>query len=255
MYLNLQFKETYRYINPKDYIEIFLMPDWYLQLQPQLQEYFYNYDGDKKRKSQRWLETRGEFVKMASELLESNQIALGNSGSNWDEKRKAIKNIVIHHSSTPSNTPLQTINALGLIRLYAPVYSKKNTKQFGRPLWSNHFYNGKPTFIAYHYIIEQDGTIHHILNDEQIGWHAGDWNINCNSIAICFLDELEEKKPTIKAIQSARKIIAKYPDCKLLGHREVSKKTTCPGKLFLGEKGWKSLLLPQNRRQIIDNSN
>lgn len=243
----MEFKESYKYINPKDYIAKFAATDWYLKLQPELQEYFYSYNGNEEDKSQQWLERRKEFVKMVSELLEAGQIALGRSGTDWDEERKPVDTIIIHHSSTPPDTHLQAINVLGLIRLYAPIYSQKDSEQFGQPLWSNHFYKGKPTFIAYHYIIEQDGTIHHILQDEKIGWQAGNWEMNCRSVAICFLDDLKEKEPTKEAIQAAHDIIQKYRGCKLLGHKEVNEKTSCPGKLFFGESGWKNFLTTKNK--------
>ncbi|MDD5360824.1 MAG: peptidoglycan recognition family protein [Ignavibacteria bacterium] len=243
----MEFKESYKYINPKSYIEKFAAADWYLLLKPELQEYFYGYIKIRENKSEEWQESRKEFVKMVCEFVEADQIAFGSSGTNWDKERKSINKIVIHHSSTDPNTSLQVINALGLIRLYAPFYSQKDNEQFGQPIWSNHIYKGKPTFIAYHYIIEQDGTVHHILLDEHIGWQSGNWEINCKSISICFLDDLDEKQPTKEAMQAAQKIIQKYHGCKLLGHKEVNELTSCPGKLFLGKDGWKNLLTTQKK--------
>ena len=239
----MKFNQDYKYINPQDYVYIFSNPQWYLQLQKELKEFFYDYDGKKENKSREWLERRKEFVKMVSELLEANQIALGNSGINWDKERLLIDTIVIHHTSTPANTPIIAINALGLIRLYALEYSKKDEEQFGQPVWSNHFYKEKPTFVAYHYIIKSDGSYEQILQDEQIGWHCGNWNYNRRSVAICFLDDLKEKLPTDKAIQSAQEIIKKYSNCNILGHREIKALTICPGNLFLGKTGWKKLLI------------
>lgn len=239
----MKFKETYKYINPAEYTEIFSNPQWYLNIQPELQEYFYKYDGNKENKFEEWLERRKEYAKMISEILESDQIALGNSGVNWDEERLAIDTIVIHHTSTPPDTSISVINALGLIRLYAPNYSKKESEQFGQPIWSNHFYQNRQTFIAYHYIIRQDGSFEQILQDDQIGWHCGNWNYNCRSIAICFLDDLKEKRPTEKALQTAREIIKKYPNCNIFGHKEIKPSTTCPGNQFIENSGWKNDLL------------
>ena len=93
--------------------------------------------------------------------------------------------------------------------------------------------------IAYHYIIKQDGSFEHILQDDQIGWHSGNWNYNCRSIAICFLDDVQENRPTLQAIQTARTIIRRYSNCKIVGHKEVNQKTKCPGSLFSGTGGWK----------------
>ena len=220
--------------------------DWYLQLQPELQGYFYRYDGNKEKKSHAWLAKRSELVKMVCELLEADKIALGSFGPHWDEERKPIETIVIHHSSTPPETSLQVINALGLIRLYAPFYSQKEGEHFGKPIWSNHFYKSRQTFIAYHYIIRKDGSFEHTLQDNQIGWHCGNWHLNCRSIAICFLDDLKERRPSKKALRTAREIIKKYPNCDILGHKEIKPTTTCPGNLFVGKEGWRNNLLSEN---------
>lgn len=239
----MKFKETYKYINPNKYIDIFSRPDWYLEMQTVLEEYFYDYDGNKENKPQEWLDTRSEYVEMICELLETNQIRLANFGDNLDNDRLPIDTIVIHHSSTPPDISIEVINALGLIRLYGPFYSKSKSEQFGQPIWSNHRYKNRQTFIAYHYIIKQDGTFEHILKDSEIGWHCGNWNYNCRSIAICFLDDLKKDPPTSKALQTAKKIIRKYPHCKILGHREIKLSTLCPGSLFLGKEGWRNKLL------------
>jgi len=236
------FKQNYRYIDPYNYLDAFSSPQWYLKLEKELKEFFYNYDGTMKKRTQQWKDKRAEFVTMIAELLENEKIALGTYGSNFDRKRLPIDTIVIHHTSTPANTPIMKINALGLIRLYAPEYSQKDSRRFGKAIWSNHFYKGKPTFIAYHYIVKRDGTYEQVLKDEYIGWHCGDWNYNCRSIAICFLDGLLDRVPSKKAIQTAKEIIKKYPNCKVLGHREISSQTICPGNLFLGQEGWGKLL-------------
>ena len=59
---------------------------------------------------------------------------------------------------------------------------------------------------------------------------------------MAFVDELEDARPMDAAIVAAREIIGGYPDCRVIGHREVISGTACPGNLFLGEAGWKSEL-------------
>lgn len=238
----MKFEKAYQYINPNEYIDIFSKQNWYLEMQSVLEEYFYGYDGNRESKPQEWLVTRSEYVKMVCELLENDRIFLADSGKDWDEDRLPIDTIVIHHSSTSPDIAIEVINALGLIRLYAPFFSKSKSDHFGQPIWSNHRYKNRQTFIAYHYIIKQDGTFEQILQDSHIGWHCGDWNYNRSSIAICFLDDLKKTPPTGKALQTAKKIISKYPQCKILGHREIKLSTLCPGGLFLGNKGWRNIL-------------
>lgn len=101
----MEFKEEYKYIKPAEYINIFSNPQWYLAIQSELKEFFYDYDGNKENKTKKWLEKRREFAKMICELLKANKIALGNYGIDWDKERLPIDTIVIHHTSTPSNIP------------------------------------------------------------------------------------------------------------------------------------------------------
>ncbi len=239
----MEFQKTYKHINPYLYFEIFKNPQWYLKLEHELSEFFYNYNGNKEEKSEQWFEKRKEFIEMVAELLKNNEIVLAKSGKNWDEERLPVDTIVIHHTSSPPDKTIDFINALGFIRLYSSVYGNGKSDQYGKPIWSNHFYQEKQIFIAYHYLIKPDGSFENILQNSQIGWHCGDWEYNRRSIAICFFDDLKEKGPTENALQTAREIIKKYPNCHILGHREIKDSTFCPGNLFLGDTGWKNKLL------------
>ena len=237
--LEFKFNEKYLHIKPEDYLEIFQKPDWYLELKDMLDEFFWSYDG-KEKKSKEWLTKRKEIVKMVEELLKANLIALGSEGKNHDVGRKPVDTIIIHHSSTSPTASLTYINALCLLRLYAKTYSNEENSEYGRPLWSNHLKEGRQTFIPYHYIIRRDGTFEKILEDGMMGWHAGNWGMNCKSIAICFLDDLEKNKPTENALKTAAMLIKKYNPKQVLGHKEINLNTTCPGKSF---SEWKFALL------------
>jgi hypothetical protein len=88
------------------------------------------------------------------------------------------------------------------------------------------------------------------LEDGEIGWQAGNWNINCRSVAICFDGDYENGRPSDIELQAAARLIARHypgiPKERLFGHREVNLKTTCPSNLFLSEgekRGWKEDLL------------
>lgn len=214
-------------------------PKWYIHLKDYFEKYFFIQYNDKK--SQEWREDRSKIVNIIADLLESHKLSLGENGPDFDLERKEIDTIVIHHTSTPSDTKLSYLNALTLIRLYVSEFLDQKRDYYGLPIWSGHFYEAQQTFIPYHYLVRSNGSVEHILKDEYIGWHAGNWDINCRSIAISFVDELEEKAPTNEAINSAKEIIKKYKDCKVLGHCEI-RDTKCPGTLFLGENGWKKKL-------------
>lgn len=239
----MRFKEEYKYINTASYVEIFSHPQWYLELREELKEYFYDYKGDKSDKAKEWLEKREEFKKMVCELLNGSQIRFAENGEDLDKERLPIDTIIIHHSSTLSDIPTVYLDALGLLRLYAPIYSSEKSLKYGKPVWSGHFYGEKQIFIGYHYLVRQDGSFEQILEDRYIGWHSGNWDCNKRSIAICFVDDLTDKKPSEEAIKAARGIIRKYSRCNVLGHREVLPTTICPGNLFLEKEGWKNDLL------------
>lgn len=231
--MDFKFSEKYTQINPYDHLETFQDPDWYVKMDEMLAEFFYTYTG-KEKKPKEWLKKREEIVKMVDELLRANMISLGDSGKDWDKERRPVEFAIIHHTSTSPKTSLAYLNALTLIRLYAKAYSNKESTEYGKPIWSNHVKDGRQTFIPYHYLIRRDGTFERVLNDDQTGWHSGDFEMNCKSIAICFIDDLEDSKPTSQAMQTAMSILKRYGISRdnVLGHREINQSTTCPGKRF-----------------------
>jgi N-acetyl-anhydromuramyl-L-alanine amidase AmpD len=105
-------------------------------------------------------------------------------------------------------------------------------------------------FWPYHWFVREDGRVERLLKDHEIGWQAGDWDINCRSVAICFDGDYENSRPSDIELHAAAKIIKEnYSQVsreRIFGHREVNPKTTCPSNLFLsedGKRGWKEDLL------------
>lgn len=217
-------------------------PNWYLYFQDQLSKYFYDYD--KAKRDDEFLDKREEIVRNIVKAIKNKNIGLGENGVNFDLERKSIDTIVIHMTSTSVKKDnirdFDYLNALDLIRLYCYEYSRKKNEYYSTPIFSGHYYNGIQTFIPYHYLIEPDGNVLHILKDEYIGWHAGNWDTNCRSIAIAFLGNFINSSPSNKALQSARKIIKKYKNINIVGHREICNITKCPGNNF---KYWKENLI------------
>lgn len=239
----MNLKYQYKYLEPLKYIDILSKPDWYITLHPLLQEYFYDRYVNKEKKPEEWHKFRQEFLILVSGLLKEGRVGLSNKTLGFDEERKKIDAIVIHHSGRDHSTPLEIFNGLHLINLYARVFSDSDKEFYGQPITSDHYYNGKQTFIGYHYIVWPDGKFEQVLKDEYIGWHCGNWGYNRRSVGVCIHDDLIEKMPTPEALKVVRKIIKKYNPKDILGHREVLSTTVCPGNLFLGENGWKKELL------------
>jgi N-acetyl-anhydromuramyl-L-alanine amidase AmpD len=123
-------------------------------------------------------------------------------------------------------------------------YKNEDYKEyFRKPISSGHYLEGKQVFYPYHWVLWDDGRKKRLLKDEEIGWHCGNWNFNCRSIAICFLNNFVKKRePTEKSIKSVKEIIAKYnvKKEKIFGHREINPNTICPGENF---DQWKRKLL------------
>lgn len=186
--------------------------------------------------------------------LKTGDIVLGKTGKNWDSDRKPIDTVIIHHTQMkPGLMPLR-LSAITLIRLYTTYYAEpydEEDKQIkGAPIYSGHFRNGEQVFWPYHWIVRNGGTSERLLNDNEIGWQAGKWDVNCRSVAIVLDNNYENGIPSDNELSAVAEIIKKhYPNVKkenILGHREVNPKTTCPSNLFLsenGQKGWKENLL------------
>jgi hypothetical protein len=229
--------------------ELISKPDWYMHIVPELIEI-------KKQLKPEDRETIKQYKKAVYTFFErhlnSGKIALGNEVGNWDTARKSIDTIIIHHTKgEPGLTP-ELLSAIELVRLYAMYYYNPYDGEDvkGKPISSGHVRDGKQVFYPYHWIIRGDGTPERLLEDQEVGWQAGNWEMNCRSVAIVLDNNYENSKPSEIEIESISKVITRYysnvPKERILGHCEVKPATTCPGNLFLstpGQKGWKEELL------------
>ncbi|MDE2188102.1 MAG: N-acetylmuramoyl-L-alanine amidase [Patescibacteria group bacterium] len=186
--------------------------------------------------------------------LGKETIALGTTGKDFDAERKPIDTIVVHHTSLQPGLTKERLSAIDLVRLYAVEFAAPKYREDAaiknRPIWSNHLRDGRQVFWPYHWIVRVDGNAERLLEDYEIGWQAGNWDVNCRSVAIVFDDEFEDKDPADIQLEGAAKIIREhYPLIKkenIIGHCEVRGHTDCPSPNFLsknGKIGWKSKLL------------
>lgn len=213
------------------YQPILQQPDWYIVLADEIQEYFLSYTGSEKHPSE-WHQYRRAFASMIAAQVESGTIALGDTGPDWDADRQSIDTIVIHHSSLEPEIPISYIDALGLLRLYVKQFLDPKNEYVGQPIYSGHIRNGIQTFVGYHYIITRAGEVYHMLDDTAIGWHAGQWEVNCRSIGICLHDDLADRLPSKEALAAAETLIASYPGVTVLPHNAINTQTTCPGSWY-----------------------
>jgi hypothetical protein len=231
----------------KEWEKIIEQEDWYLRV-PALLE---SSEELKKENPNLYEVEKAKILDFFIMSLNNEKVSLGSSGVDWDKQRKTIDTIVIHHTGSEPGMTKDKLSALELIRLYATTYANPTYKEDERvkntPIYSNHFREGKMVFWPYHWIIRKDGAVERLLLDKEIGWHAGDWNVNCRSVAIVLDNDYENETPSEKEITAiAQTIIKHYPNITLeniVGHCEVNPKTVCPSNEFLGECGWKASIL------------
>ena len=211
-------------------------PDWYLRLFPRYEELA------------AIPEALEEIYALVEEQLGAGEIALGTTGPDWDRERKPIDTIVVHHTHCPPEITRSRLSAMHLLRLYAANYASPAPSEYhtqGDPIYSHHFHDGRQVFYAYHFIVRMDGSVERLLGDNEIGWQAGKWEVNCRSVGIVLDNDLEDVTPPDVALDGLAQLIREhYPHVshdRIFGHREVNPKTTCPSEHFLS--GWKKELL------------
>lgn len=180
------------------------------------------------------------LLRVFTELLEENAVALGQTGPNWDAERQPVDTVVVHHTGSQGRMDLGRLNALHLLNLYVPKYRNPGADVEiigGTPVYSGHAdAGGRQVFYGYHWLVREDGSREHLLPDEAIGWHAGNWDINTRSVAVCFDGDYEQGgQPSGQALESAAELIASgYPQvesARVLGHGAIVQ-TACPGGDF-----------------------
>lgn len=237
-----------QYFDEAKWREFAKSPNWYLLLKDE-------YDAVAQRVKHAPFDEadiiKNEIRSFFEALIRENGLELGREGGNLDEQRKPIDTIVLHHTSSKPGYTLARMNAVHLLNLYVPYYQnpslpeEQNLK--GAPIWSNHFDGqGEQVFYAYHWLVRMDGTAERLLDDSAIGWHAGNWDINTRSVAICLDNDYESSQPSPEVLEAVTKIVrTHYPNVsveRIFGHAEVAQHTTiCPGNSFVG--GWKKMFL------------
>lgn len=195
-------------------------------------------------------ETRSKLYVAFEELLAEQVVALG-AGRQWDDERQPIDTIILHHTGNQPGITAERLNAMHLLRLYVPVYANPtpvNELTGIESISSGHERNGRDVFWAYHWLVRSDGEAERLLEDQEIGWQAGNWDVNCRSIAICIDDDLTDHAPSGAVLEGIARVIkdnysyvAINPET-VRGHGEIVT-TECPGADFVG--GWKVKLLDQ----------
>ena len=237
----------YKHIDLVEWSEMVAKPDWYFDFMPRYKALVKQGEEEGKDIAD---EIKEELYQFFEERLRDGSVALGIVGEDWDRERRAIGTIIIHHTKNKPGITWERLSAMHLVRLYATYYASPHysgeAHVKGEPIYSHHFRaDGTQVFYAYHWLVRMDGSCERLLRDEEIGWQAGNWDVNCKSIAICLDNDYNESTPSQVVLQAIADIIrAHYADVpldRILGHREVNLKTVCPGEKFLSE--WREKIL------------
>lgn len=236
-------KNSFKKLTKKEYSEYFSQPLWYTEFTLEMEYYFRQELSIEEEQQEEFREGKKRVRKIIIELYKEDKINFAESGQDFDEDRKPIETIVIHHTAGAKDVPWEYINVQHMLSVYVPEYLAEKQPYFKTPLWSGHIWGEKMIFCGYHYLVWQSGKVKQMLSDDQIGWHAGNWDVNTKSIGICVVGDYSDSKPNPEVIAIIKEIISKYPKVRVLGHREVFETTICPGNTFLGKNGWKQELL------------
>ncbi len=222
----------------------FRLPDWYQQLEHELTSFVFSVVHDDPQ-LKAW---RHQVYSLAGAMLERGEIPLASTGPDLDAERKPLDTLVLHHTEEDPQISLAKLNAIGLLRQYGFQYLENNVPGHvvkDEAVWSGHFRQGKMVFFAYHWLIRPDGSCERLLEDQALGWHAGNWEINTRSIGIALSGNYEHSTPPVAQLAATAQLIrAHYPSispARILGHCEIRPELTCPGEHFLAD--WREALL------------
>jgi hypothetical protein len=195
-------------------------PDWPARLRADLRRYVLEHPADGAGWRVRWA-----LYDLVAAALEGGGVALAAEGPDLDGARLPVRHTVLHHSGTLPCVSAARLSAMGLLRLYVPAALRRG----GALPWSGHLRRGRPVFHAYHWLIRPDGCAERLLEDHEVGWHAGDWEVNRASVGICLAGDYSRQPPTPAALDAVRRVLGRYPGAALLPHARVNPGTACPG--------------------------
>src|SRR3989338_6695040 len=171
-----------KYISEQKWLAAIRHDDWYLRISDDYKSLIKQAEESSKEVSR---EIKDGISKFFEDHLAKNDVALGKDGPNWDEERKPIDTVVIHHTKNAPGITWQRLSAMQLVRLYATYYASSRYKEdtqikgptpletararsgslslTGQAIFSNHFRNGRQGFYAYHCLCRIGGPAEGVL--------------------------------------------------------------------------------------------
>lgn len=170
-----------------------------------------------------------------------------------------ITKIVVHHSFTPRD--------MHITRAIASFNANHKTRLFDtfkQPLSGVH----GSEYVAYHIVISGAGEAYFARLFEAVGYHAGNYQTNLESIGICLLGNFDEESPSTEQLAILNSIIRdlkkQFPTIsEVTGHRHWDHSKSCPGWNFTDDMiqglndivdppmpAWISFFLPSLEEQL-----
>jgi len=88
--------------------------------------------------------------------------------------------------------------------------------------------------FAYHYYITSAGKVYRMHDEREATPHALSYNFN--SVSVCLSGNFEIEQPTNAQLDAYNMLMQylrmRYPNARLIGHKETGNETTCPGFYF-----------------------
>ncbi len=138
---------------------------------------------------------------------------------------RKISHIVVHHSASPLSTTVKSVDNF---------HKTKNWGTSTNPSFAKKSKTG--WYVTYHKFIEADGTITTTHEDDEIGWHASEYNPF--SLGVCLAGFFDKGKdtPTKAQIDSLTKVLKEWANLygilpeNIIPHRKVPRThKTCFG--------------------------
>jgi hypothetical protein len=217
----------------------------------------------------RWHAAREEMVTFFADRLRRGKVKKGNREEYFNDDDRVdpktlrwknpnqIRKVIVHHTVTRPRS-WDEYNALGMLRLYVPVYAGTGflIDDQHQPVSSGHYMRRpwslrwEEVFWGYHFMVDPKGRTRRVLKDKHTGFNASDYPTNCIGIGVALEGDYSEKDPPEAMIEAVARVVRRYPNVEVIGHREVIVGATgqrvdivCPGNTFEGERGWKQRIL------------
>jgi hypothetical protein len=176
-----------------------------------------------------------QLIGWFANALAKNLVKLGdvNPGFNDDDRAgkfagsapAPVDTVIVHHTATKENLSVWELEALGLLRLYLPHFMSTVPNGFINFLLktnpqldltqlapaSGHYVvrdsKEVQSFVGYHYVIYPDGHVENLLDQDHMGFHAGNLKVNIRSYGVAFVGDFSQNAPTPAAQVSFKKLL------------------------------------------------